>query len=607
MKKNFLINLFYQKKLPIYLIAFSFLFITLTFNKTVLAQVVTYKSCSTANNICEFGDEWAETDNTFGGELKQISCLNGGGVKDLSWINNKRFFCVGAGIRQTKFENDNYLNTLNNGYIYKGLDAQTPVDPSSYEGWVECDKSYGSGGYSPTDITLVSQLVIRDYTPSDNLNPSSLKYFFTGTNRGLKPGCVKCNAKNIVNCPSYIPQPVNPTVDCNITTTDSCTFGSTTSTTNCAKVTNTSLNRKVQGGKTYFCNSDNKTVVCDTALTTVSYDSMFVQVMSGGTREYKDIETNYRLSPNNCKLLSTVNTNSNCQLKSTSISDSTCTFGPKASSNSSTFKNCATLETGEGSTTINSKYVYCAPDNKKIQCDQQITYNEMFGPSQNASGEKDYTGKSSSTLTSSALSKGCKLYSTPTGCNVTSSATPGADCFVPKSCFETNKLVTIKINNDFYGLYCISKSNRNSFEGNLYVCPVSSGGSPYDYSSIANIDNSNGYVSFSNSPITHKGNSVTPASLCERYTDSFISAKYRELNPLSPLGLIRSASTFLYYFAIFYFIILMLTNAFAYVRSGEDPAALKKIKESLFNTIAGFLFVLLSGGVIVYLINQFTP
>jgi hypothetical protein len=73
---------------------------------------------------------------------------------------------------------------------------------------------------------------------------------------------------------------------------------------------------------------------------------------------------------------------------------------------------------------------------------------------------------------------------------------------------------------------------------------------------------------------------------------------------VSPIGLIKTISNFLFYFAILYFVLLILSNGFAYVRAAEDPGKLKEIKASLFNTIAGFLFVLLSGGLIISLINQ---
>ena len=73
---------------------------------------------------------------------------------------------------------------------------------------------------------------------------------------------------------------------------------------------------------------------------------------------------------------------------------------------------------------------------------------------------------------------------------------------------------------------------------------------------------------------------------------------------VSPIGLIKTLSNFLFYFAILYFVLLILSNGFAYVRAAEDPGKLKEIKASLFNTIAGFLFVLLSGGLIISLINQ---
>ena len=72
----------------------------------------------------------------------------------------------------------------------------------------------------------------------------------------------------------------------------------------------------------------------------------------------------------------------------------------------------------------------------------------------------------------------------------------------------------------------------------------------------------------------------------------------------SPVGLLKTISNFLFYVAILYFVLLMLSNGYAYVRAAEDPGKLKEIKASLFNTIAGFLFVLLSGGLIISLINS---
>lgn len=86
----------------------------------------------------------------------------------------------------------------------------------------------------------------------------------------------------------------------------------------------------------------------------------------------------------------------------------------------------------------------------------------------------------------------------------------------------------------------------------------------------------------------------------------FGSRNVKALKPeiLSPVGLVKTISNFLFYFAIFYFVLLMLINGFSYVRAAEDPGKLKEIKANLFNTIAGFLFVLLSGGLIISFINQ---
>lgn len=156
-------------------------------------------------------------------------------------------------------------------------------------------------------------------------------------------------------------------------------------------------------------------------------------------------------------------------------------------------------------------------------------------------------------------------------------------------------------------LYCVpSTDSYDQDSGMKMVCQAKSDGSRFSYTEIfipASL--TGGVVNFEpkNWQITNIG-----ADNCS-YIQSFdedinIKLNSPNLEKTSPGQVIKSISDVLYYFSIFFFIILMLTNAFAYVRSGEDPAKLKEIKASIFNTIAGFLFVILSGSLIINLIQQ---
>jgi len=81
----------------------------------------------------------------------------------------------------------------------------------------------------------------------------------------------------------------------------------------------------------------------------------------------------------------------------------------------------------------------------------------------------------------------------------------------------------------------------------------------------------------------------------------------RTVSRLLPLGytqILQRVSQLLYATAVFLFVLLMIINGIHLVRSGNSPEELKKAKEGIFKTIAGFLFVVFSGGFIISIINS---
>lgn len=74
--------------------------------------------------------------------------------------------------------------------------------------------------------------------------------------------------------------------------------------------------------------------------------------------------------------------------------------------------------------------------------------------------------------------------------------------------------------------------------------------------------------------------------------------------PLGYIEIFQRISQTIYAVSVFLFVLIMIINGIRFVRSGNNPEELKKGKEGLFNAIAGFLFVLFSGGFIIYMINS---
>ncbi len=71
----------------------------------------------------------------------------------------------------------------------------------------------------------------------------------------------------------------------------------------------------------------------------------------------------------------------------------------------------------------------------------------------------------------------------------------------------------------------------------------------------------------------------------------------------SPLQFIKVLSNFLFYAAIFLFIINFLLAGFDYVRSGGQPDALKTAKAKITSAVGGLVFILLVGALLNYVIS----
>jgi len=383
-------------------------------------------------------------------------------------------------------------------------------------------------------------------------------------------------------------------------TTKTCNFGAD-SATNCVATISANVNKKKEGSFTYFCSANSRLVQCNGDRTTSKYsdilESSYSQIKSGSS----------------CRFYTSTSGTQTCKLKNTSSKDNTCQFGPATTQNSTSnplYKSCPD-DTSEGTTTVNGRFIYCSPSNIKVSCTSTASYKELFNPDElkdDNTGLKyyDYSGKSLTDI--AKTEKGCELVTTSIkpkpGCSVTSSSKVGDECSIPKDCFnDSNQPTRVSLGgvyNNEGGLYCINKGDGKADKGTVHFCQATitgSGSVLKSYSQISEIKTVSGLEN-----VYFKSGGSTS---CSASPTIYAEVKLRKSNPLSPIGLIKNIASFLYYFAIFYFIVLILINAFSYVRSGEDPSKLKQINESLFNTIAGFIFVLASGGVILYIINSF--
>jgi hypothetical protein len=276
-------------------------------------------------------------------------------------------------------------------------------------------------------------------------------------------------------------------------------------------------------------------------------------------------------------------------------------------------QSCAeTTNRGSNNTLFPNNVFFCSSENKIATCPisaNNLSYDAVFNKTYNTG-----TGKFEYTILKAGT--GCILSNLATpnpipnpppgginivqGCNISSSSNPGDSCQIPSDCYESSSqpILFNKVGSIQGGLYCIS-TQTDPKKGTVYFCPnleipYPAVNRPYRYVEITDL-----VVSGTDKIVKLKTGNTNCTTL-------FANTKLKVKIPVdySPVGLLKTISNFLFYVAILYFVLLMLSNGYAYVRAAEDPGKLKEIKASLFNTIAGFLFVLLSGGLIISLINS---
>lgn len=581
--------------------------------------------------ICWFGEDWQEQKPTKVGPIETGDVFNKGVETKYDWpgvlINKKtcnvntetnlgkantdwlpyNYFCIGAQKYDTR-EQGNNLDNPN----YK------PADPNSV--WVECSQQPAPGipvvrsSADLVDTIVTPKLSIAQKTivvpPApggfmgsktvylDTFSWTEIEY----KQKRLPSNCKLCTGSTISSCANW--KKPSPSL-CKIQTSGTtCTFGNVdgqSANQNCANTRAPYEDRRVEK-----INGEDYTFFCGTKGRGTSQDGLVYRCKGKIINSYDQVfftEPKNPADPSSPKLYksprpeyncdTTTEIKEQCDLKGGEQFNTSCIFGSYVSTASDTKKNCAfdNQKFEYRDATGSYRHIVCTPDNVKYTCDnsvKNVPYTTLFSPTfNNAKGGFDYQG------TKITKNYDCKPYAPPAEetCTINTKVTKNGDCVVPVGCFKNNKYERTKIGDEEVALYCMSKSGSNKLDGYIYYCPLNSDGTAKNYTDISVENNKYVYLS-------------SFGSECKRYTDTFVNIKLRQSDKFSPLGLIKAVSNLLYYFAIFYFIVLILLNGFAYVRSGEDPSKLKQINESLFNTIAGFIFVLASGGVILYLINS---
>lgn len=103
---------------------------------------------------------------------------------------------------------------------------------------------------------------------------------------------------------------------------------------------------------------------------------------------------------------------------------------------------------------------------------------------------------------------------------------------------------------------------------------------------------------------------IIPGASCEKICllspAGFSKIAFQEkVDPYNPLLILKIGVDTLFYFAVFLFIINLLSAGFEYIRSGGEADKLKEAKTRLTNTIFGFIFILLVSTIINYVVTLF--
>ncbi len=176
---------------------------------------------------------------------------------------------------------------------------------------------------------------------------------------------------------------------------------------------------------------------------------------------------------------------------------------------------------------------------------------------------------------------------------------------------ETNNIYSSQ--QDGPNIFCIKDPNQTNNTGVKYACLESylRGSSSTTKEVIDNYPKAQVAINTSYSPANTSLPKILsnnrPCLTFEEYErgESFFRTT-NQVTLLNPLGVLRSTISALYAVAGFIFVISMILNGLNYVNSSSDTKKLELAKKGLFNSIAGLLFIIFSGGLIINITKLIT-
>jgi len=187
-------------------------------------------------------------------------------------------------------------------------------------------------------------------------------------------------------------------------------------------------------------------------------------------------------------------------------------------------------------------------------------------------------------------------------------------CENPSTCIEQN-IFSQENGRKPRAVFCV---DDDAGKGHKFLCPETSKGDPRSGFKLTTLD------SYKNlfAPASNRNGALPPASkylsgipgkyqgtnlrYCSKLYDlmrTYDVTKITQKETLGYTGILASISQLIFSASAFLFILLIIINGIKYVRSAGDPTELKKAGQGLFNTIAGFLFIVFAGGFIINLIR----
>ena len=363
-----------------------------------------------------------------------------------------------------------------------------------------------------------------------------------------------------------------------------CCFGSTTS--NCSNTPSGgfSFDSKDKSGHKIYCASDNKVVRCP-----------------GGTRSYTPAPATSGVSGRASVFrspsdLSSANKSTDCEVVPDPTSPSTsrcqlpesasCTFGSLSTSDNCYDTKAIRSYTPSGKPPMN---LFCTKDDKTIACDSSKTaYDQAFpgltdrgGTYTPASGCSDFSpGMDSIPPAASQDCEESEEGSLFFGGSPASSA-PYTE--------ETQKKFTKCLSDE-------SKAGGTRADKASDTCKRKHLGGGVIYQCLCDVSYNPSYDFWRCNILPDENACSKRCILAETSISEIKTLKTQEA--VSPLGLIRSISDFLFAVAVLIFIINMLRASFMYVTSGGDESKMKEAQSTITNTIFGMIFIVFIGALI---------